>query len=185
MLTSRGLGRVLGDLAALGYDAEWCVLGACDVGAPHKRERIWILAHAMPAGERGQQREGKNERDAVADAAQLLCNGSDDNAGVGACGQSLSESGNGGGAQDVADSASERQPRQGQPWYAFDPAEDCDRETDRTWAERVGHVWGIESRLGRVANGVADRMVRLKAIGNGQVPSVAALAFQILSARLE
>lgn len=44
MLTSRGLGRVLGDLASVGYDAEWMVLGADDVGAPHRRERIWILA---------------------------------------------------------------------------------------------------------------------------------------------
>lgn len=45
MLTIRGLDRVLADLAALGYDAEWCVLGAHHVGAPHKRDRIWILAY--------------------------------------------------------------------------------------------------------------------------------------------
>jgi len=43
-LTVRGLGIVLGDLAALGYDAEWGVLGASTVGAPHRRERIWIVA---------------------------------------------------------------------------------------------------------------------------------------------
>lgn len=45
MLTSRGLGRVLGNLASMGYDARWGVLGAIDAGAPHKRERIWIVAH--------------------------------------------------------------------------------------------------------------------------------------------
>src|SRR5206468_4150949 len=45
MLTSRGLGRVLGDLAAMGFDARWGVLGAHHAGAPHERERIWILAH--------------------------------------------------------------------------------------------------------------------------------------------
>jgi DNA (cytosine-5)-methyltransferase 1 len=44
MLTSRGLGRVLGDLAAMGYDARWGVLGAGETGAWHKRERIWIVA---------------------------------------------------------------------------------------------------------------------------------------------
>ena len=49
-LTLRGLGRVLGDLAALGYDAEWGVLGASDVGAPHKRERIWIVGYARSVG---------------------------------------------------------------------------------------------------------------------------------------
>lgn len=43
ILTSRGLDRVLGDLAALGYDAQWGVVGAHHVGAPHKRDRIWIL----------------------------------------------------------------------------------------------------------------------------------------------
>ena len=46
MLTLRGLGRVLGDLAEMGYDARWGVLGALDAGAPHERERIWILADA-------------------------------------------------------------------------------------------------------------------------------------------
>jgi DNA (cytosine-5)-methyltransferase 1 len=46
VLTSRGLGVVLGDLAAMGYDARWGVLGAYHTGAPHKRERIWILANA-------------------------------------------------------------------------------------------------------------------------------------------
>lgn len=46
MLTLRGLGTVLGDLAAMGFDAEWGVLGAHAIGANHKRERIWILAHA-------------------------------------------------------------------------------------------------------------------------------------------
>ena len=45
-LTFRGLNRVLGDLASLGFDAEWGVLGAHHIGGIHKRERIWILAHA-------------------------------------------------------------------------------------------------------------------------------------------
>jgi DNA (cytosine-5)-methyltransferase 1 len=45
VLTSRGLDVVLGDLAADGDDAEWMVLSAADVGAPHLRERIWILAN--------------------------------------------------------------------------------------------------------------------------------------------
>jgi len=50
MLTSRGLDRVLGDLSTLGYDAEWGVVGADDAGAPHRRERIWILAYATGEG---------------------------------------------------------------------------------------------------------------------------------------
>lgn len=46
----RGFGRVLGDLAALRYDAEWTVLSACAFGAPHSRERLFLLADSY--GER-------------------------------------------------------------------------------------------------------------------------------------
>jgi DNA (cytosine-5)-methyltransferase 1 len=44
ILTSRGLGRVLGDLSKMGFDAKWGVLGADSIGLPHRRERIWVLA---------------------------------------------------------------------------------------------------------------------------------------------
>ncbi len=45
MLVHRGLGRVLCDLTQVGYDAEWQVISAADVGAPHLRKRIWIVAY--------------------------------------------------------------------------------------------------------------------------------------------
>jgi DNA (cytosine-5)-methyltransferase 1 len=51
-LLSRGLGRVLGDLAALGFDAEWHCIPASAVGAPHVRDRVWIIAYADRNGER-------------------------------------------------------------------------------------------------------------------------------------
>jgi DNA (cytosine-5)-methyltransferase 1 len=50
MLTSRGLGIVLGDLAEMGYNAEWGVLGADDVNAPHRRKRIWIMGYTNHDG---------------------------------------------------------------------------------------------------------------------------------------
>lgn len=46
ILTSRGLGVVLGDLATMGFDAGWGVVSAADTNAPHLRERIWIMANA-------------------------------------------------------------------------------------------------------------------------------------------
>jgi site-specific DNA-cytosine methylase len=49
-LTSRGLGDVLGDLAAIGYDAEWTCFPASAIGAPHKRDRMWIVAYPMRDG---------------------------------------------------------------------------------------------------------------------------------------
>lgn len=45
-LLDRGLGDVLGTLADLGYDAEWSVVSACSVGAPHVRRRVFVVAHA-------------------------------------------------------------------------------------------------------------------------------------------
>jgi DNA (cytosine-5)-methyltransferase 1 len=53
-LLDRGMGAVLGDLAALGYDTEWSILSACAMGAPHARERLFIVADA--SGERRQRR---------------------------------------------------------------------------------------------------------------------------------
>jgi DNA (cytosine-5)-methyltransferase 1 len=49
-LLYRGLGDVLGDLAEIGYDAEWHCVSAADVGAPHLRERIWIVAYPNSYG---------------------------------------------------------------------------------------------------------------------------------------
>lgn len=48
-LLSRGMGDVLGGLAGLGYDAEWDRISASDAGAPHLRNRVFILAHMADA----------------------------------------------------------------------------------------------------------------------------------------
>jgi DNA (cytosine-5)-methyltransferase 1 len=52
-LLNRGMGRVLGDLAACGYDAEWDCLPAAAFGAPHLRDRVFIVAHAQCGGLEG------------------------------------------------------------------------------------------------------------------------------------
>jgi DNA (cytosine-5)-methyltransferase 1 len=49
-LLIRGLSRVLADLAALGYDAEWSIVSACSLGAPHTRERVFIVAYPNSVG---------------------------------------------------------------------------------------------------------------------------------------
>lgn len=67
----RALGAVLGDLADLGYDAQWVTVAAADVGAPHRRERVFILAHPQDAADpdgagsetrRGESRPGERRR---------------------------------------------------------------------------------------------------------------------------
>ena len=138
VLTSRGLGRVLGDLAELGYDAEWCVLGADDAGAPHHRERIWILAHTnsdVPGMHAGP----------VAKETGFFRRHAEGHLPSG-CGSLLA----------------------GQVWH-----------TPRDAAGRR-----LEPDVPRVVNGMADRLVALKASGNGQVPVVAALAWNTLYNRI-
>lgn len=57
-LAIRGLDRVAGDLASLGYDCEWHCIPASYIGAPHQRDRIWIVAHAHNPRLQGQPRYG-------------------------------------------------------------------------------------------------------------------------------
>jgi DNA (cytosine-5)-methyltransferase 1 len=57
-LIIRGIGRVLGDLAALGFDAWWSCLRASDLGAPHIRDRIWIVAY--PKGDQTRATQASN-----------------------------------------------------------------------------------------------------------------------------
>ncbi|MBA3684164.1 MAG: DNA cytosine methyltransferase [Planctomycetes bacterium] len=62
-IVGRGLDIVLADLAALGYDARWLVLGADDVGAPHRRERWWCRAWRTDADRVRQLQPEGRERD--------------------------------------------------------------------------------------------------------------------------
>lgn len=61
-LLADGMGRVLGDLAAIGLDAEWDVLPASAFGAPHRRERIWIVAYPNSQGLQGLHEARRGER---------------------------------------------------------------------------------------------------------------------------
>jgi DNA (cytosine-5)-methyltransferase 1 len=188
MLTSRGLGTVLGDLATLGYDTEWGVISAADTNAPHLRERIWIvgtdtkrpklLSHAELFGNgRGEQQPESIEETngtELANATQLLGNGGNNNAGIGMEREAQSQSGNDCGSEDVANTNS-----------AQCQGNQCAKRSQQKYTDfsRTSR-WPVEPNVGRVANGVAARVDRLKAIGNGQVSRVAATAFELLRERL-
>lgn len=212
LLVGRGLAVVLGDLAEMGYDARWCVLGADDAGAPHRRKRIWILADAGSLGgasglpEQEQREEGdtekshhngcgQGERDVAQSSSAGTGNirravGNEDGRTSGKhvppLRQGNGEDGSdrtystGKSSLDVADSSGTttagRSPGiSGREWS---PREDEESRPPRN------AYWITEPELGRVANGVACRVDRLKAIGNGQVPHVAALAWKILTCNL-
>jgi len=73
-LRTRGLGRILKELNSLGYDARWCVLGAWHIGAPHRRNRMWILATDSDS-EPIRQQPRRNGRENRQEAAQPAIDG--------------------------------------------------------------------------------------------------------------
>jgi len=183
MLTNRGLDRVLGDLATIGYNAVWCVLGADDCGAPHRRKRIWIMAYP------DENRRNKNQRGEKSTRWRQL---------TGKNTEKLSHPDHQGLAKRQSkprDNGPQQQATFGIHsirWWDEDPADipdtsseglqdGTDKKTGKKTEESKRHTkWGLESRLGRVAHGVAYRVDRLKSIGNGQVPAVAATAWIML-----
>ena len=161
MLTSRGLGRVLGDLASMGFDARWGVLGAADVGANHQRDRIWIVATNVAYTEcSGLERQPRNEF-------------------ISTSGSSFNGSG-GLSADELAHTENQR--NVWEQWrMGFTEQE---HDSRRGSINGRGQWWQAEPNVGRVADGVAARVDRLKAIGNGQVPLCVATAWKLLSERI-
>lgn len=164
LLVRRGLSRVLGDLTALGYDCRWGVVGAVDAGAPHQRHRIWIVANAEGFGWRSgfqqDERQGQSANGSITEFANDGCTLANAMCQRGAgLRDELAESGGNGQARANCE-------ENGDSWWSRDPADP---------------IGTAKPELGRVADGVAYRVDRLRAIGNGQVPAVAAMAWRILT----
>ena len=190
MLASRGLGIVLGDLAEIGYNAAWKVLSAGDCGAPHERARMWIVAKDTDADgewELQPQRivEEKRRRscdicEEVADAAEPRLQDRHGEPG----GEVLAQSERLGG--EISNAVQDGLQGRRKDWHMQRPSrprgQDDGQGTASDWCREW---WKAEPGLGRVADGVANRVDRIKAIGNGQVPLVAARAFCELMEILE
>lgn len=148
-------GEVLGDLAALGFDATWDVFRASDVGAPHRRDRLFILAHASRVDA---QRRG----------------------GAGLVGRAEGEE-----QQRGRDAASrggqtrKRDRRPGKPSVGLSPYGVPRRLDDHRWPAGRGEAQHSDEPP-RTATGVVQRAAQLKALGNAVVPQVAALAWRVL-----
>ena len=155
-----GMGRVLGDLAASGYDAEWQVLSAADVGAPHLRKRVWIVAYP----DRDEFMESEGSQGGRVQARPVGKNRKKVGRGR------TFDSGQEGG---LADATGERMERRGsaaieEPEVSLRP-EILGRHRPAQGAE----IWSTEPGMGRMAHGVPRRVDRLKALGNAVVPQCA------------
>jgi DNA (cytosine-5)-methyltransferase 1 len=127
----------------------WGVIGANDCGAPHKRKRLWIVAHSRRVGHRITE-------DAICPGRYGTESGSEVMADT-----------------DSRESQERRLPSgMGRKWI-----------TGSDEDSRVGgrNVWPPEPGVGRMAHGVAARVDRLRTLGNGQVPAVAAAAWRALT----
>jgi len=147
-LLSRGLADVLGTLASLGYDAEWHCIPASYVGAPHRRDRIWIMAYCPSAGRTtGRVRGRRCENEEIFDMQSSDCGA--------AMAYSNSEGLEGRALTGGAGQVGSRFQQQ------------LERRVDGD-----GPKWCPEPPVGRVVDGISDRAHRLKCLGNAVVPQI-------------
>ena len=176
-LLVRGFGDVLGDLAEAGYDAEWCVLGADDVGAPHRRKRVLVVAHAQGESERPGLREGeqgwqrgrrpRNSRGEVAhaDSGRLPIERIAQPAGIESPrGRVTDGCGDDGRLDNLATLPDTIR--------TVSKSGTGRRGVRESHTEQHGSHWATEPDVGRVAHGVPHRVDRLRALGNAVVPQV-------------
>ncbi len=174
-----GLDQVLADLEAEGYASRTFIVPACGVDAPHRRDRLWIVAHTDSQGEPdGAEHVGEGER--------LVGNAQDDGR------DRRPTQARRAGAQDFTE-----QPQSGVRSKSGRPGQDvADTESERVQRHRAGGeqkpytherqalslcrgerpretYWSAEPPVGRVANGIPRRVDRLKGLGNAIVPQIA------------
>jgi DNA (cytosine-5)-methyltransferase 1 len=159
-LLGRGLDQVLGHMASFGYDAEWHCIPASAVGAPHRRDRIWIIA--TDAG--GEQHEGDRPPISGEIAAELSRAaayaspvfgpsfvGGEPNGDFAGCIEEREQA-----FQAVADAEYRRCEGRNEEWRWPGPV------MSYGW-------WAAEPNVGRVADGVPARVDRLRTLGNAVV----------------
>ncbi|MDV7468563.1 DNA cytosine methyltransferase [Acinetobacter baumannii] len=181
MLVSRGLTRVISDLAQMGYDAQWARFSASNFGAPHIRDRIWIVAHSQSIGceENGLPIGAEQEKSLFGINGENVAytNGS---ANWKQYFNAEKRRNSHEPIFDVANTNCERFKQVEQRVFSRTQREASSDPSQHSSFTRGWEWWAIEPELGRVADGVANRVDRLKAIGNGQVSIVAKCAFEYL-----
>lgn len=182
MLVSRGLTRVISDLAQMGYDAQWTRFSASNFGAPHIRDRIWIVAHAQGLGceENGLSIRAEQEKSVFGINGKDVANPKSIGLEQARQCKSSSEKRLTGCCNELSDTNCERCKQVEQRVLNRTQSKGSSDPSQHGSFTRGWQWWATEPELGRVADGVANRVDRLKAIGNGQVSIVAKSAFEFL-----
>ena len=205
MLTVRGGTRVIEGLAEIGYNAEWTIIGANDIGAWHTRKRIWIVAY--PESERHRGRSSKEravqERVVLESKQEGSKVGSEtkrrskprreselsDTDKVRRLRRSVKEQTENKDIETFSESESSSNDTQG---LISDSSSECiqgsrasrkqesqsqiEEEISGCCSPRQGtDYWAFEPSVGRMADGIPDWVDRIKGLGNAIVPQIAKL----------
>ena len=172
----------------MGYDTQWARFSASNFGAPHQRDRLWLVGNSRCERLEGRWNDYTQYDGDFTDSTSKHTSSMAYTKGIGleqtgkckcsptqriaGCSIEFSNA-NSFRCEQMEQSVSCRTTSQG----TTSSAEHSSFTSGREW-------WAVEPRLGRVADGVANRVDRLKAIGNGQVSIVAVNAYQALGANL-
>jgi DNA (cytosine-5)-methyltransferase 1 len=157
-------GTIAKDLSESGFCFRWCLLGASDIEAPHKRKRLWILAHSTSIRSESWRAECERQFRRFSSFRASCSWFEEDPADI----------------SDCFDGRCEDRRAKGYEQNVYGTNENI-RPAIAEFCRGHASKWGIKSRLGRVAHGIANRVDRIKALGNGQVPFVEALAWAYLT----
>jgi DNA (cytosine-5)-methyltransferase 1 len=156
---------VIGDLAKIGYDCEWQLISAASIGAPHKRERLIIVAYP----------QGQYSDD--------IKNNTTNSMGP----KTVSEFGNSSRSKNVADTIGfklDNSHFNGTNTPTFVKTSTVFTLSGRSGNSTTGSSWIFEPSVGRVADGVPSRVDRLRGLGNAVVPQVAEYVGRFILASL-
>ena len=162
--------RVLNDLTALGYSVGWGIWGACDVGAPHKRDRVFIVGRytdgvCKQEKLKIQERQNAESCRAGGNISDTAC----EPKGRLSFGATSAYSVFGKLCNAVSNADSERKLQS-----------EGGKQNKREWV-CDGSWWQTEPDVGRVVNGVPARVDRLRCLGNAVVPQQAYPVFEAIA----
>jgi len=169
LLSKSYIRRIYGDLAEAGFDVEQDCITAAEIGANHKRERVLFIAHANSRTDGKQYINAETRHDIQKKNSDVANSESQGKRRISIqSGRSLEAS------IDITWKGSEISNTNGQGLSKPEQKREARGSiTECDW-------WEVEPELCRMADGVANRVDRLRAIGNGQVPAVVREAWRRL-----
>lgn len=176
LLRSGYFETILKDLAESGYDARWKIISAAEMGAPHKRDRLWIVCTntSIARGWRLPVRQGKSQQENIdinrlGKEAYTYADKQHDDDGRHDPGAVFFRDSSG-----ICDPKSQRLPD-----GEYSQVGGCQEGNQKLQFER-SDWWKFEPGICRVADWLPNRVDRIRTIGNGQVPAVVRAAWDWL-----